>query len=323
MISLKHQITTSMAMLPVSIVIAVVLWLWQAPQTLESVAGLACVLILTLALRWLSNTLQLIRVRSWAVSSIFVVLMAVCAPLHDWSVEVMGITTLYMMHVGGLLFSTHVRRPQLAVFISSVALGCLTMVLPQTVWLLPFSVMAMAMPLRIFSARVLAALLLGLLLPYEVWAAWYLVQGILVEAFTTLVNGVIPSFTSLLTPHPSLLTPYSLLLTPILLFSLFSLVHFMRTSLDDKIATRMRDIVLLLQWPVLLVLVVLQVTESSTANVQCSMSLAPAWILCCSPLLARYFVFSRGWQAGLAFWLFLLSLVAMSLYPLFLNLLIF
>ena len=306
-------------MLPVSIAIAVVLWLWQAPHTLESGAGLACVLILTLVLRWQSNTLQLIRVRSWAVSSIFVVLMAVCAPLHGWNVEVMGITTLYMMHLGGLLFSTYVSRPHLPVFISSLALGCLTMVLPQTVWLLPFSVMAMIMPLRIFSARVLAALFLGLLLPYEVWAAWHLVQGTLVEASTNLVNGVIPSFSSFVTPNTSFLTSNSILLIPILLFSLFGLVHYMRSSLDDKIATRMRYIVLLLQWPVLLVLVAIASQESRVER-QELMSLAPSWLLCCSPLLARYFVFSRGWQASLAFWLFLLSLVAMSLYPFFINL---
>ena len=309
-------------MLPVSIAIAVVLWLWQAPLTLESGAGLVCVLVLTLALRWVSNTLQLIRVRSWAVSSIFVVLMAVCAPLHGWSVEVMGITTLYMIHVGGLLFSTYVPRPQLPVFISSLALGCLTMVLPQTVWLLPFSVMAMMMPLRIFSARVLAALFLGLLLPYEIWLASHLVQGSLAEAFTNLVNGIIPSFSSLLTPPSFLLTPHSILLIPILLFSLFAVVHFMRSSLDDKIATRMRYIVLLLHWPVLLVLVAIASQESRVES-QELMSIVPAWLLCSSPLLARYFVFSRGWQAGLAFWLFLLSLVAMSLYPFFLNLLIF
>ena len=314
--SLKHQITTSMAMLPVSIAIAVVLWLWQAPLTLESGAGLVSVLILTFVLRWLSNTLQLIRVRSWAVSSIFVVLMAVCAPLHGWSVEVMGITTLYMIHVGGLLFSTYVSRPQLSVFISSLALGCLTMVLPQTVWLLPFSVMAMMMPLRIFSARVLVALFLGLLLPYEVWVAWHLVQGTLAEAFTNLVNGIIPSFSTLLAPKPSLIPPHSILLIPILLFSLFGLVHFMRSSLDDKIATRMRYIVLLLHWPVLLVLVAIASQESRVES-QELMSLAPAWLLCCSPLLARYFVFSRGWQAGLVFWLFLLALLAMSLYPCF------
>jgi hypothetical protein len=231
----------------------------------------------------------------------------------------MGITTLYMMHLGGLLFSTYVSRPHLPVFISSLALGCLTMVLPQTVWLLPFSVMAMIMPLRIFSARVLAALFLGLLLPYEVWAAWHLVQGTLMEVSTNLVNGVIPSISSLLTPHSSLLTSHSILLAPILLFSLFSLVHFMRTSLDDKIATRMRYIVLLLQWPVLLVLVAIASQESRVES-QELMSLVPSWLLCCSPLLARYFVFSRGWQASLAFWLFLLSLVAMSLYPFFINL---
>ena len=317
---LKNQITTSMAMLPVSIAIAVVLWLWQAPRTLESVAGLACVLILTLVLRWTSNTLQFIRVRSWAVSSLFVLLMAACAPLHGWSLEVMGITALYMVHVGGLLYSTYVARPHVSVFISSVALGCLTMVLPKTVWLLPFSVMAMMVPLRIWSARVLAALFLGLLLPYELWAAWHLVHGTLVEAATAFASAVVPEQLASFKPQSSLLTTQSLLLTPVLLFSIISLVHFMRTSLDDKIATRMRYIVLLLQWPVLLVLVAI-LGQESRAESQGIMSLAPAWLLCCSPLLARYFVFSRGWQAGLAFWLFVLILIAMSLYPLFCNLL--
>lgn len=324
MASLKLQISTSMAMLPVSIVIAVLLWLWQAPFTTESALGLLSLLVITLVLRWGSNTLQLIRVRSWAVSSIFIMLMAVCAPLHGWSLEVMGITALYMVHIGALLFSTYVPRPQLPVFVSAVALGCLTIVLPQTAWLLPFCVVTMMVPLRIWSARSLAALILGLLFPYELWAAWHIVQGTLVEAATAFADTIIPFFSfgeiseKGFAPHSSFLTHNpSILLVPVLLFAILSLVHSMRSSMDDKISTRMRYIALLLQWPVLLVLVALQTVQSSMPNYQMSMSLVPAWLLCSSPFLARYFVFSRGWQGGLAFWAFLLALLAMSLYPCF------
>lgn len=79
----------------------------------------------------------------------------------------------------------------------------------------------------------------------------------------------------------------------------------MRTSLDDKISTRMRYITLLLQWPMLLALTLL-----CPGTGKC---LVPALALCSAPFVARWAVFSRGWIASLAFWLMVATMMILIL----------
>ena len=330
MSSLKHQITVSVAMLPVSMAIAVLLWLLQVPVTPESAAGLLSALILTVAFRWLSNALQLIRVRSWAVSSVFILLVAVTAPLHGWSVGAMGLCALYMVHGGALIFATEGSQPQTGVFISVLALACIAVIVPQVMWLLPLNILAMMLALRVWTGRTLTAVFLGLLLPFEAWAAWHLMRDTLPEAAAAFMGDIVPFSSFGGTSVDTFLSPYFLLLTPVILFTVFGIVHFLRTSLDDKISTRMRYTTLLLEWPVLVALFVWQGIRTPDGGLAqdagCSSRLfSPQTetdgglclflLLCSSPFLARYFVFSRGWQANVAFWLFVLSLLTMSVFP--------
>ena len=305
----KLDITTSMAMLPFSIAVAVLLWITYTPVVPEKVAGLALALLTTLTVRWVSNTLQLIRIRSWAVSSVFILLIAATAPLHQWELVPMGLCMLYAVHLAGMLFSTYGSRPHVSVFISIIALACMAMIQPLTLWLLPVCLIAMLLPLRVWSGRTASAILLGLLLPFQIWLCWQLMNGTLAES----ADGIIAILTTPPSGWEQLSIPYSQFAIPngfCLLFIVYCLIaniHFLRTSLDDKMSTRMHYISILLQWPVVLALFLLWQP--------CSANLVAVMALCSAPLMARYFVFSRGWAGVLMFWLFVLYLLFVCICP--------
>ena len=294
-------------MLPISMAVMVGAWLVQAPLTVNSSAGLGAALIITLALRWTSNAVQLIRVRSWAVSSVFALMIAATGHWHQWSPQDMGLCALYMTFAGGLLLSTQTAHPQLSIFIGIMGLAGMVMIVSQTIWLLPMGILAMMMALRVWTGRTLAALLLGLLLPLEVWVAWSHLNGTLSNfALSQFYNFAIPQLTisgqwPMVNGQCLLVIGYCFLAG----VTLVSIVHFMRTSLDDKISTRMRYITLLLQWPMLLALTLL-----CPGTGKC---LVPALALCSAPFVARWAVFSRGWIASLAFWLMVATMMILIL----------
>ena len=290
-------------MLPISIVLAVVVFLLRSTLTLESVAGLLLALITTLAVRWVSNYLQLIRVRSWAVSSVFILLISAAEPIHGWSIMSMGLCALCWVHVAGLLFCTQADRPHLCIFVSTLALALMIMVQPLLVWLLPACMAVVMIVLRVWSPRTLAAIFLGLLLPWQVWAAWHLTQGSLAAAAADIVAVLTaaPHLSAVPMWPPSAGVAGLLALSP---FVLISVIHFLRTSFDDKLSTRLQYVTMLVEWVVLLILFW-----------PYAKSMVSAMMLCSAPFVARYVVFSRGWVAATVFWLLILTLLALYLCP--------
>lgn len=304
-------------MLPFSIAIMVIVWLAGAPITLASAAGLVLALLTTLALRWVSNALQLIRVRSWAVSSVFALLISATAQLHGWSVEMLGLGLIYMVHVTGLIYCLDMARPQVGVFISAVALALMSMVEPLTLWLLVPMLLAMLFALRVLTGRTLTALFLGLLLPYEFRAAYFLHS----HGATALIDFVsgggledvfIPAIGELWRAAviPRSAADWLPLIQPLgcgalLLFSLIANIYFVLTSIDDKLVVRMQHFTLLLQWPVLTALLLVGMPQS--------VGLIPCVALSSAPLMGRYAVFSRGWGAEAVWWLLVLTLTFLCL----------
>jgi len=365
-----------MAILPVAIVVAVVLWACYAPLSIISSAALLVLLGTTLVLRQVSNNLQLIRVRSWAVSAIFIFLIGICAPMHLWNPIAAGACLIYLVHVIGMLTSYQSERPQNSTLLAFVSLAVLTMVQPKLVYLLPFSIFAMAGPLRTLSDKSLVAVVFGFLLPYELWAAWQAYEGTLLESLCgygqQLIDFQLPPFITALpqitadvnqmaataTSHPFplpqwlswwpelqgffdtvhyiglwlgmaaglILSKSTLLLIFLGIYGIIALFHFLRTSYNDKISTRMHYHTLLLEWPVLLLLliftpdpIVAEPLTEATLLTSSSLSMASvpvistAFILCISPILAHYFVFSKVWGHNILFWFFILLCLFLTL----------
>lgn len=308
-----------MAPLPGALVLTLALWLWRGQVDWESGLAVALMLLTTLILRQMSNALQLIRVRSWAVSTVFVILMAVGAPIHRWNSAVMGMGVLFMVYIIGLLVSYQSRKPQVSIFWAVAALSACSLMVPKLLWLVPITILSMMMPLRCCTSRALVALLLGLLLPYEIWGAWNLYNGTIIaaataqwQAFTNInVDYLLPLFDineksgswgNYLWQSVMSVKVEVVILT--VFYGLISIFHFFHTSLDDKTRTRMLFYSVMMHWPVVVAIILLQ-----------DAMIWPILCLVSAPLLAHYFVFSRRWMGSLMFYLFLLLCLFLVLRP--------
>ena len=325
--TIKARLTTSVAPLPVVIALTVVIWLWRGSVSVEGASGIALMLLTTFILRQVSNTLQLIRVRSWAVSTVFVILMAIGAPIHQWNPCANAMGVFFMLYIIGLLASYQSRKPQVSIFWGTAALMTCSLLVPKLLWLIPIIILSMLLPLRCCTSRSLVALLLGILLPYELWGAWNLYNGTIVSAAVAHWQGLTSVSIDYLLPQGGIgasaaeweqvigrwfTSIKGELVIFLALYGIISIFHFFRTSLDDKTRTRMLYISLMLHWPVLMLILLLhggtEVTGSFFESITASQSamLWPPLCLVSSPLLAHYFVFSKRWAGSIMFWLFIL-----------------
>lgn len=302
-----------MALFPVSIAVGILLWFLDSDLSIVSYFIISTLVVTTLVLRVFSNAVQLIRVRSWAVSSLFIVLTAIYAHLYKWDLHTMIATQLFLIYNIGMLSSYQARKPQVNTFIATTALALLTMYMPWLFVMVPISLICSLTTLRTFSLRTLLAIVFGLLLPYEIYFSYYVYNDTLSTAFQHFASAFhdfyIPFYSSGTSIQTFIknfsLSQTDLCLAHICLFGIIAIIHFFHTSFNDKIRTRMHYITIIMQWVVLLLL--LFFTQGH------SLLFVSLLTLCSSILLAHYFVFSKGWIANLFFWLFILSCFYLAL----------
>ena len=305
--SLKTRITTATALFPLSMAAAVGLWLSDTDYSLDSCLALGLLLAATIATRWFSNAIQLIRVRSWAVASFFVLLVALCSHTYQWSPQTMAGGWLLLIYTIGLLLSHQSKAPQVPVLAASAALSLLSMIMPQLAWLLPIFLLSLLTPLRSLTPRSLLAMLFGLLLPYMAFVGWHACQGtaltVLQETGDSLLCFSLPRLADLV-PVDGLSATAASLSAPniyrlgMTLMGLLGVVHFIHTRYNDKVSTRTFYIAIIMHWPAVAALQFF--TTGHDALV------AALTALFNSILLSHYFVFSKGWIANALFWLFVL-----------------
>lgn len=267
-------------------------------------------LVATFALRVFSNAVQLIRVRSWAVSSLFVILVSLCGYIHRWQPELMGVLCAYLIYNIALLSSYQLRYPQLCVLISSVALAVLTMYMPVLFLMATVLLLSTMTTLRVFSLKTLLAVFFGFLLPYEALLCWHVYCGTVSSAWLEFIGAFdvfcLPwgsgSIFVVVEGEGWLPSGRTLCFLLLLLYGVIGVFHFLSTSYNDKIRTRMHYITVIMHW--LLTVLLLLFTRGHAA------ALLMMLMLDTSVILAHYFVFSKGWVANLLFWLF----IALCLY---------
>ena len=311
--SAKERFTTAMAFFIGAIVVAILLWIIFAPFTLPSFVGFGMAMVATYILRYISSGEQLIRVRSWAVTSLFLIMASVSAPLHQWDVAVWLGACLYLIHLGALIASCQADKPQRATLLSAIALALLTMMDVRTLIILPMTFLGMALAMRSVSARTMLALLFGFLLPYEVWAAIHLIMGDLAKAahaqWSELSHLSLPAVELSSDGVVQTVGEMPLLsvsvMGMIILWALMSIYYYSIRSYNDKIRTRLQYFTIMLEWPALLALLVFAPDMAPTAGV--------LLIICSSPLMANYFVFSKGRFANIVFVLFLILCIFLAL----------
>lgn len=296
----RNRVSQSMASLPIASLLVAVVWMLPDVSNAYLWGGLAVMAAMTLIMAEWNNQFQLIRIRSRMNSVVFLTLMALFPSLHalTWDVvPTVGLLLSYFVlfraygayQTQGILFHT----------LFFVSLGSL--VYPPLLLFAPFLLLSSYAQLRALTFRSFFAGLLGLLLPYWLYAPYLVWQPEKGREFLALWQHY------LLTDIPdyAALPPHHWVASGLLLFlALVSVFHFLRTAYNDKIRTRQYFFLLLVQFLPLLMMGAAYPADDA--------HWIPLLIVTMTPFVGHYFTLARGSLMNLWFWIWLVLLVSLG-----------
>ena len=318
----QNKVAGSVFTLPICIVIAVALWwLPQRAFSVPHILGLVLCLLTTYVVMETNAQQHIIRIRTRMMSCVWLMLTACLAFMHPLGEPIIAAACLCISYM--LLFRCYQRlRPQAFVFHAFLMLSIGSFFAPV--------MLAMAIPFFLYIALLLRSLtkkafwagILGLIAPYWCYAFWYFITGKIDPSKITLPIGRIPfldypfDYQVLLRyikTEELLSLPFSVQVSAafIILLSIVSIVHYMRTNYDDKIRVRMILYIYMTQTLLLMVFLVLQ-----PAHYETTMALLVA---SASPLIAHYFSLTGSILSNSFFVLSLLLTAGMATLNLWLT----
>lgn len=233
--TLRHKLSSSMATLPATVVLASAMWL-AADCGRDSAGGLLATLLLTYVLMELVNRNQLMRVRSRLISASFLALATTAQFLHGLSTTYVPAFCLLAAYF--LLFRSYQKpRAEGEAFYAFLALGTGALVFPPFVLLAPVFYFCMGVQLRTLTWRTLTAGLFGLAVPAWAYAIRALWRGEAATAF----DFVLPYIYMEWPPCDYAQVPLWQWVNAAFLGALIflGLLHYYRTNFNDKIRVRM------------------------------------------------------------------------------------
>ena len=269
----------------------------------------------------------LLRIRSRMVSSLFLLLMAVCGFLHPISSGTIGLFALALSFYF-LLRTCENPRPEADTFHSHLALALGSLFWPPLLLLVIVQLWNQGVYLRSLSWRSIGAACCGILLPYFFWSAgafvlsdftgfqnqcaaiispfyehfywkWMLemVQTLNWEAFW-------PAFLPLLQDRILARQPECAALLLMVLLALTGFVHYQRKNFDDKIRVRMCHYTFLSMQVVIFLWLLFQPSHF--------FQLFPLMVLTTAPSSAHFIALTRTWLTNVWFVLLTLGILAVG-----------
>ena len=233
---IQNKVAESRFTLPAVALYGIVIWLLGGLFPQQWWLQFACFVVATYLMVELNNSNALIRIYSRSVSAAFIILSCMACFLFP-SFEG-AIVQLCLVASLLTLFRTYQDKTAVGlVFYTFVILSIGTLVKVHTIWFIPVYWIVMTFFVYSMSIRTFLASLLGILLPYWCLLAWILWRYVgdfsfLQHHFEPLGAFEIPfDYTTIGLPR---------ILTFAFLVCLFltGLIHYLRTSFNDKIRIR-------------------------------------------------------------------------------------
>ena len=277
----RHKVVTGALTLPVCSLLTCVLWYFSREDSVAHWLGLVVVGLSAYVIAEWNNRNALLRIRSRLMSAVYLVLMAAFSFLHQWNLETLS--TLSLLGAYFMLFGAYQKpRAEVDVFHAFVLLGIGGLVFPLLLFLVPFFFSSMLIQLRVLNWRTFCAGVIGLLLPYwfcGIWAFWTDTFEQDLQWWTGYFS--LPAWETLSFDWEQIVS-FGFLAVLVLI----SVIHFVRTSFNDKIRTRMLLYIIMLQEVVLASLLVVWPNYFET------------WMFLLvansCPFIAHYFALARG-----------------------------
>lgn len=299
--SLRTRIAGSTLTLPVAATVTLLAWLLPYNADTGQWVGLTITALATYSLVELNNRFALLRIRSRMVSTCFLMFMAVCPALHgEWLVLLSPL--LFVLSYFMLFASYQDTHSQGYIFHAFLFVGAASMFYPPMLVVAFLFYFSMIFQLRNFTWRTLMAGLLGLAVPYWLYAAYAIWQNKLDTAFLYLGE-----WTVFQVPDYSLLSLSQWVTAgTLVVLSLFAFVHFFHTAYNDKIRTRMLFYVIATQEVALVAGLALLPQHF---NEQLALLMLNS-----APLLAHYYALAKGKFADVWFFLSIIALLGVGVF---------
>lgn len=295
-------------------------WAWGT-ECVSMWATYGLVMLTTYVIIEWNNQCQLLRMRSRMNSVNFQALVLLCPALHgSWSVF---LPVLCLLASYFILFKAYnLYRPQGHTFHAFLLLSLGSLVFPPLLVVAVTLLFSARVQLRLLTGKPFVACLLGLALPYWIFASLVALAGLpLVDELTagTPSAAFVADARSVLTwdvwrAHLRLTLPdyrsvplwQWLVVGYLVLLGLRSVFNFVRTSYDDKINTRQFFHTMLLQ--------LVPLTAAAAWFPEDAAYTLPLLIMGVTPFAARYFASSRERSTDIAFifWLVAALLIALQ-----------
>lgn len=301
---LQNRIAESRLTLPVTTAIALAVWLAGGLIEKQLYVRLAFLGISTYLMVELNNRNALIRIYSRMVSCSFLLLTTMAASTFK-SAGTFGVQ-LCMVIAYFILFSCYQdKQSHGKVFYASFFLGIASLFFIQILFFLPFLWLLTATNLMAFSSRTLPASLIGVTAPY-----WFLAGYDVFTGYTGTSIDHIMSITefSPLCRYEDIDVHTLVTFAFITVMSVIGTTHFLRNSYKDKIRTRMLYEMIITMNALTFIFIILQPQHIE--------QLLGIMVITAGILVAHFITLTRTRITNIAFYVILLSVVAITAYNL-------
>lgn len=290
--TLKNRLTASMWTLPVMAVAMLVSWMWRGAFTDNNrLLALGALAATGWLLAELNSRFALLRVRSRMVSASFLAFVVAMPWLFDATGSLAVVTVAVAAAWWPLFGAYDVRAAAGHAFRAALCVSLGSLFFPPLLLLLPVLGFCLMVPLRAAGWRVVAALVMGGVLPYVYWGLYVVLDiGRLMPALTAFSQTFDFSPLDLYSLSPADVAT----LAALALMALAGTLHYVRTAFNDKIRVRMFFYVIICFELSTVALLVLMPRAHSVWTMLLALEVAP--------LVAHHLTLSRGRWGTVWFW---------------------
>ena len=299
---LQNKVATSFFTFPAAVMVSTLLW-WSG-GVFSTELLLSWVLCGITAYLWVetNNTYSLLRIRSRMTSSVYVLLMGVMFFLHPLQPGSYAACSMLVAYY--LLLGTYQQHEAVApIFHAFLTVGAGSLFFPQELYFVPVFLWYAAFHLRSLTWRTFWAAMAGVALPYWFWAGYCFYA----DNFAPLL-GHLRELTLFQTVSRENYSEWSTVQTVSVAYTVslaaVGILHYIRTSFNDKIRTRTYLYILLTQELLLAAFLLLQPVHFNTV--------AALLVMNSAPFISHYFALTGNRFSHLLFILSILGLAALA-----------
>ena len=299
---LQSKIAGSKYSLPITAVLFATAWVGSGLTAPEQLVSLGLIMATTFVMARLNTVHAIMRTYSRMPSCSFLAICAICLPC--FLLPSTAMLPLCFCVACFLLFQTYQDKTATGIiFVVFAIIGASSLLFIQMLFLVPIMWIVMGTRMMAMSARTFWASILGLITPYWFAAVWFFYSSDIIQ----LVNHItsIADFSPLGVYSWDV---FSLMFVLILLLCIIGTIHFVKTSHNDKIRTRMIYESFIFFNIAITAIIILQPVHMP--------KLLPIMAVSASPMLAHYATYTHSKFSNITFLLIVLLAIFSAAYHL-------